>query len=153
MDVANETKLVERELTIDARPETVWRVLVLPELATRWMGQRADFDLRHGGVYRVEVIPGHVARGEFVEIDAPHRLSFTWGWESSAAVPPGSTLVSFELVPRGASTILRFSHRGLPNDEALASHAHGWEHYLERLVRFASDDDPGRDPWVDGVPA
>jgi uncharacterized protein YndB with AHSA1/START domain len=142
---------VEREIEIAASPETVWELLVDPEQATRWMGQEATFDLRPGGLYRVDVIPGNVARGEFVEIDPPSRLVFTWGWEagSGSAVAPGSTTVVFELVPNGEGTILRFSHRGLPSSEAATSHAHGWDHYLARLATAASGEDPDTDPWLD----
>jgi uncharacterized protein YndB with AHSA1/START domain len=143
---------VEREIEIAARPETVWELLVDPEQATRWMGQEATFDLRPGGLYRVDVIPGNVARGEFVEIDPPSRLVFTWGWEAGhgSAVAPGSTTVVFELVPHGEGTILRFSHTGLPSAEAAASHAHGWDHYLRRLAAAAAGEDPGSDPWLTG---
>ena len=55
-----------------------------------------------------------------------------------------------ELTPEGDGTLLRFVHSGLPSDEAAASHAHGWDHYLERLVSAAEGGDPGRDPWLDG---
>ncbi len=152
MDVATETRSVEREIVIASRPETVWEFLVDPRQVIRWMGQAATFDLRPGGHYRVEVIPGHVASGEFVEIDAPRRLVYTWGWEPGhdSAVPPGSTTVVFELLPRGEGTLLRFTHRDLPNAAAAASHAHGWEHYLERLTVIASGADPGPDPWISG---
>ena len=71
MDVMTESKSVDREIEIAARPETIWRMLVDPKQVVRWMGQVANFDLRPGGQYRVEVIPGHVASGKFVEID-PH---------------------------------------------------------------------------------
>jgi uncharacterized protein YndB with AHSA1/START domain len=147
-------KTVEREISIAARPETVWEFLVDPEKATRWMGMTASFDARPGGEYRVAVIPGHTASGEFVELDPPHRLVFTWGWEPGAdgpnPVPPGSSTVEIELTPDGDGTTLRFSHRGLPNAEASQSHAHGWDHYLERLVTAAGGRDPGADPWVSG---
>src|SRR5438876_2418076 len=33
---------------------------------------------------------------------------------------------------------------------AAESHAHGWDHYLERLAGVAAGRDPGRDPWLDG---
>ena len=49
------------------------------------MGQSASFDPRPGGLYRVEVMPGNTARGEFVELDPPRRLVFTCGWESGKA--------------------------------------------------------------------
>jgi uncharacterized protein YndB with AHSA1/START domain len=151
MDVMVESTSVEREIAIAARPETVWRFLVDPQQAIRWMGQFAEFDLRLGGRYRVQVIPGHVAGGTFVEIDPPRRLVYTWGWEGEQArVPTGSTTVIFELQPRGNGTLLRFTHRDLPNAEAVASHAHGWDHYFERLAMVASGGHPGVDPWIEG---
>lgn len=150
MDATTETVSVERELEIDASPQTVWELLTDPQEATRWMGQSAEFDLRPGGEYRCEVIPGHTARGEFVEIDAPRRLVYTWGWEGENPVPPGSSTIEFDLVPRGAGTLLRFKHSGLPSAEAAGSHAHGWDHYFERLTVITAGGDPGEDPWLSG---
>lgn len=154
MGTTAETTSVVRELEIAARPETVWELLVDPDKATRWMGQEATFDARPGGVYRCDVIPGHVASGEFVEVDAPRRLVFTWGWEPGEdgpnPVPSGSTTIEIELVPAGAGTTLRFSHTGLPSSETAESHAHGWDHYLPRLVTVAGGGDPGEDPWLRG---
>jgi len=150
MDVMTESKSVDREIEIAARPETIWRMLVDPKQVVRWMGQVANFDLRPGGQYRVEVIPGHVASGKFVEIDPPRRLVYTWGWEEEGSrVPPGTTTVVFELLPRGKTTLLRFKHE-LPNVEAASSHAHGWDHYFERLAIVASGGDAGVDPWIAG---
>jgi len=98
MDATTETMSVERTLSIDASPEAVWEFLVDPDKATRWMGQTCTFEAEPGGLYRCEVIPGHTARGEFVELDAPHRLVFTWGWENEERTPPGSSTVEIELV-------------------------------------------------------
>jgi uncharacterized protein YndB with AHSA1/START domain len=146
-----EQHAIERELEIAATPETVWELLTDPHEVTRWMGQRATFDLRSGGEYRVEVIPGHTARGEFVEIDPPNRLVFTWGWEGGAnVVAPGSTTVEFELARHGDGTRLRFRHLDLPSAESVTSHTHGWELYLDRLARAAGGEDPGADPWLTG---
>ena len=147
---ATETVIVERTLVIAASPETVWELLVDPEKAERWMGMQCWSEPRQGGAYRVEVIPGYIASGEFIEVDPPRRLVHTWGWEAESSVPPGSTTVAYELTPEGDGTLLRFVHSGLPSDEAAASHAHGWDHYLERLVSAAEGGDPGRDPWLDG---
>jgi uncharacterized protein YndB with AHSA1/START domain len=109
-------------------------------------------DVRPGGAYRIQVVPGHTARGEFVQIDPPHRLIYTWGWEDGAdgpsVVPPGSSTIEIELVPAGDGTTLRFTHRGLPSSESVESHSTGWDHYLARLAIAAAGGDPGPDPWL-----
>ncbi len=148
-----ETASLQRELHIDARPETVWEFLVDPDKAVRWMGTKATFDARPGGEYRCAVIPGHTASGQFVELEAPRRLVFTWGWEPGEGganrVPPGTSVVEIELEADGAGTRLRFTHRDFPTAEAASGHETGWDHYLARLVTTAGGGDAGRDPWLD----
>jgi uncharacterized protein YndB with AHSA1/START domain len=153
MDAATDTSVYERTLTIDASPETVWEFLVDPEKLMRWKGINADLDTKPGGIFRCEVIPGHIARGEYVEIDKPNRIVFTWGWDGNEGVPPGSSTIEIELAPEGDGTSLHFVHKDLPNAEAVASHAHGWDHYLPRLETAAAGGDPGEDPWVTNAPA
>ena len=58
MASTTETTAVVRELTIAARPETVWEFLVDPVKAQRWMGVSVSFEPHPGGEYRVEVVPG-----------------------------------------------------------------------------------------------
>jgi uncharacterized protein YndB with AHSA1/START domain len=151
---AAEQTVLEREIAIAASPETVWQFLVDPEKSLRWWGLSATYDVRPGGAYRIEVIPGNTARGEFVEVDPPRRLVYTWGWEKGDGVqnlvPPGSSTVEIELVPAGEGTLLRFVHRDLPGAESIASHGHGWDHYLDRLAIAAPGGDPGPDPWLAG---
>jgi uncharacterized protein YndB with AHSA1/START domain len=153
MDAATKTAVYERTLSIAASPETVWEFFVDPEKLHRWKGIDAQLEPRPGGVYRCEVIPGHTALGEFVEVDPPRRLVFTWGWKGQDAVPPGSSTIEVELTPQGNGTSLRFVHRDLPGAEQVASHAHGWDHYLDRLEIAAAGGDPGEDPWVTQAPS
>jgi uncharacterized protein YndB with AHSA1/START domain len=153
MEQATEPIVVRRELEIAASPETVWELLVDPVKALRWWGVGAQFDPRPGGEIRVHVIPGSVASGEFVEVDPPRRLVYTWGWEEGGGgaglVPPGSSTVEIELEPSPAGTTLRLTHSGLPTEESAVSHGDGWDHYLGRLAVTAAGGDPGRDPWLD----
>lgn len=141
---------VERQVQVEAERETVWELLVHPNGATRWMGLEASFDLRIGGRYRVEVLPGLIASGTFLEIDPPRRLVHTWGWEDTdgGPVPPGSTIVAFDLAEDGGGTRLRLSHRDLPSLDTAGSHSRGWGHYLARLAAVAMGNPPGPDPWA-----
>jgi uncharacterized protein YndB with AHSA1/START domain len=152
MEKTAEQTAIEREIAIAASPETVWQFLVDPEKSRTWWGQ-ASFDLRPGGALRMEITPRSVASGEFVEVDPPRRLVYTWGWESGGGgagslVPPGSSTVEIELVPTGQGTTLRLVHRGLPTPEAVTGHGEGWDHYLGRLAVAAPGGDPGPDPWA-----
>lgn len=54
-DRTTATKAVERELRIDASPETVYGYFVEPDLMMCWMGTEADLDPRPGGGLRVNV--------------------------------------------------------------------------------------------------
>jgi uncharacterized protein YndB with AHSA1/START domain/biotin operon repressor len=148
--VGRERISVEREIAIEARREAVWKLLVEPSGVARWMGRNASFDLRVGGRYRVEVLPGIVAAGEFLEIDPPRRLVHTWGWATSVdgPVPPGSTIVIYDLLEAGNGTRLRLCHRELPSVATAGSHARGWAHYLARLESVALGRSPGADPWL-----
>ena len=151
MESATETFAIERELTIAARPETVWKLLVDPAEQSTWWGTSLDFDARPGGPFRVEVIPGHIASGEFVEVEEPSRLVYTWGWEGegigAARLVDGRDRARAD----GDGTKLTFVHSGLPSEEAAASHTHGWDNYLPRLKMAAEGGDPGRDPFLDSM--
>ena len=138
MERTAEQTSVEREIRIAASPETVWEFLVDPEKIRRWKAVDASFDAHPGAGYRLEVRPGSTALGEVVEVDPPHRLVLTWGWEQTGdtpnPVPPGSSTVEYALVPDGDGTLLRLTHRDLPNAEACERHAEGWDYFLPRLA-------------------
>jgi uncharacterized protein YndB with AHSA1/START domain len=140
---------VEREVRIRARPETIFPFFTDPALMVQWMGRRAEVEPVPGGVYRVDIQDGRVARGEYLEVSPYERVIFTWGWEEGAStVGPGTTTVSVTLVPDGAETVVRLVHGDLPAEAAAQGHAKGWEHYLPRLQIAAEGGDAGPDPGI-----
>lgn len=136
---------VEVEKRINASPDEVFRYLTESALYTRWMGTSAEIDARPGGAFRVEVPGGSAAVGEYLVVDPPGLLVYTWGWENDELVPPGSSTVEITLRSDGDETILVLRHAGLPTDPMAASHREGWERYLDRLVAAATGEDPGPD--------
>ena len=66
-----ETEFVEREVRIRAAPDTIFSFFTDPEKVVRWHGLSATLDPRPEGVFQVNVIASHTARGEFVEVEPP----------------------------------------------------------------------------------
>ena len=135
---------IEIETRIAAAPDIVFRYFVEPELYRRWKGNTAELDPRPGGLYRVVMPTGHIVRGEYVAVEPPRRVVFTWGWEGSADLPPGSSTVEVTLRPDGDGTIVRLRHDTLPT-EMREQHRGGWQRYLDRLAVAAPGGDPGPD--------
>jgi uncharacterized protein YndB with AHSA1/START domain len=126
--------VVEVERQIAATPETVFSYLTDPAKFVAWMGSRAELDPRPGGRFRIEVGADNAAAGEYMEVDPPHRLVFSWGWEGSEAVPPGSTTVEITVAPAGSGSLLRLRHLGLPTTGQRDLHQAGWTLYTDRLT-------------------
>lgn len=141
---AGQTEIV-RELRIDAAPETVFDFFTDPQKLVRWKGRLASLDPRPGGEFLVDFNGEDIAAGEYVEIDRPHRVVFTWGWKAPGhPIPPGTSRVEVTLTPDGDGTFVRFVHSGLP-EPAVGEHAKGWDRYLPRLQIAAAGGDPGPD--------
>jgi uncharacterized protein YndB with AHSA1/START domain len=146
-----ETGAVTREITVAAPPETVFPYFTDADRMTRWMGTEAELDARPGGVFHVVVGGAQVAQGEYVEIDPPSRVVFTWGWENpESIVRPGTSTVEVTLTAEGDGTKVVLVHRDLP-EETADGHGHGWDHYLARLVLAGAGGDAGPDEGPPGM--
>jgi len=121
------------ERRIAAPLDEVFAYLTVPAKYVRWMGQDAELDPRPGGLYRVRMGSGAVALGEYLEVEPPSRLVFTWGWEGNADVPPGSTTVEITLREDADGTLLHLRHTGFPSEADAALHREGWEMYLAKI--------------------
>jgi uncharacterized protein YndB with AHSA1/START domain len=124
-----------------AAPERVFDAFLDVSIARRFMfatatGEmiRAELDPRVGGRFTfVERRPemGDVEHvGEYLEIDRPRRLVFTFG------VPqfnPGVTTVAVEIRPQGDGCELTLVNEGVPPDYAKGNHE-GWSRILDGLL-------------------
>jgi uncharacterized protein YndB with AHSA1/START domain len=142
---------LEREILIDASPETIFGLLTDPEKHVLWEGTEAELDPRPGGIYRVLIAGEHRALGEFVEVVPNERIVMTFGWDMpDNPITPGSTTVEYTLRQDGNKTLLRLRHTGLPDQNAVEMHTHGWDHYLGRLSIAAAGGDAGPDAGPGG---
>ena len=146
-------KDIVREVRIAAAPDEVFPFFTDPDKMIVWKAVDATLDPRPGGIFRIDVTGRDVARGQYVEIDPPRRVVFTFGWESPRSPePPGSTTVVITLTPDGDGTLLRLVHSGVP-DDIRAGSTEGWDHYLQRLAVAAEGGEPGPDPCASATTA
>ena len=144
---AGTSQVIECEIRIEAQPETVFEFFTDPAKAVRWMGHAATLDPHPGGVYRLEMDTEWMVAGEYVEVDPPRRVVFTWGWETGVEdTPPGTTTVEVTLTRDGNATLVHLVHRDLPTERSVAGHRAGWEQFLPRLAAAAEGRDAGPDP-------
>ena len=136
--------VVEVGIYIAAPPEAVFPYFTEADRYIQWMGEDATLDPVPGGAYRVRMGNGVEAAGEFVEVDPPHRVVFTWGWASGSPVLPGTTRVVVTLVAEGHGTRVVLRHHGLPAGQ-FDHHMEGWRLCLDRLVAVTTRGDPGAD--------
>ena len=143
-----QSDVLEREILIAARPETVFEFFVDPAKMARWMGRSATLDPRPGGICRIDMNGSDIARGEYLEVEPYSRGVFTFGWEGEGSTtPPGASTVEILLTPDGDGTLLRLRHHGLSAEER-PGHGEGWDHFIPRLITAAAGADPGADPWA-----
>lgn len=143
------TEPLRYEIRIEAPPEAVFPYFTDPARMVEWMGIGALLDPRPGGTLRIEANGRDVVLGEYVEVQPPHRVVFTWGFEGTERIlPAGATRVEVTFEPDGDDgTRLVLLHHDLP-DAARAAHSEGWTHYLARLAPAAAGEAPGPDPWI-----
>jgi uncharacterized protein YndB with AHSA1/START domain len=133
-------------MRIKATPETIFPFFTDPEKMIQWKGASADLDPTPGGKYRCVMQNKFIALGEYVVVDPPHRVVFTFGWDVEGnPITPGSTTVEVTLTPDGDETIVQLRHSGLPDEQARIDHGLGWQHYLERLAIAATGGNAGPD--------
>ena len=131
---------------IEAPPERVFDFLTTDAGMTSWMGQWASLDPVVGGQFAVD-IAGYPARGMFLEVDPPRRVTVSWGFAGSETLPPGASTVSFELTATSVGTRVEVVHTDLPEDD-VPGHAAGWSHFLPRLTRAAAGERLPPDTWT-----
>lgn len=133
------------EIFIAAPRERIFEALTNPAQAALWWGEKGQYsmlnfsmDVRPGGKW---FTTGHSAKsgdikvqGEYLEIDPPRRLAYTW----ISSWLPHVTKVLWELEAHNDSTALKLTHTGFAgNVEATKAHTHGWNLALVWLQAYA----------------
>jgi uncharacterized protein YndB with AHSA1/START domain len=128
------SEVLTATVRIGAPPAEVFPYFVDPALMIQWIGEWADLHAEPGGTFALDISKTPV-RGEYVEVDPPRRVVFTWGVAGKDSLPPGSTTVEVVLTADGPDTVVELFHHDLPAEE-FDGHLEGWTTKLDRLVQL-----------------
>jgi uncharacterized protein YndB with AHSA1/START domain len=129
-----EAPAVVVQRVLPAPPDVVFDEWIDPEAMAEWMcprpsrPTRIDIDPRVGGRFFIDIDDEGfelTVTGEYLELERPHRLRFTWDcsvWEPSDP----ESIVTVTLEPHGdRCTLMTIHHVQLP-PKVVDSHRHGW---------------------------
>ncbi len=135
--------VIKREYAFPA--ERVFDAWLTPEITRRWLFTtgdsevvRCEIDARVGGTFEIVdkrdsgEFKGEIRHiGEYLEIDRPRRLVFTFG------VPqfdPNMTRVEIDIAAKGSGCELTLTHYGVPPEWQVPT-TEGWTKLLGNLER------------------
>ncbi len=132
---------LQMKRVFNAPCEQVFRAWTDAEALSHWFAPTEqhttrvqELDVRVGGRYTIEMLEPngetHTVSGEYVLIEPPHRLAFTWRWISKQG---SQMLVTIELSESDGKTTLLLTHEQIPDIATRDAHEEGWMGCLNRL--------------------
>jgi uncharacterized protein YndB with AHSA1/START domain len=155
-------EVLEFTRIFDAPRALVWEMWKDPEHMVRWHGPEGywlthcEIDFRFGGKWRRcmsrAADHAHWIYGEYLEIDEPRRLVFTYINDFDEH----EMVVSLDFVEQGGKTVMHFHQAPFISVEERDSHGIGWASGLDLLARYlpkvmAADGKPIGEPRRNGV--
>ena len=135
------------ERLIPIEPDSLFALWTEPAQLVKWWAPEGyaasvdSLDCKPGGRWRVAMRRADggelVTSGVYQIVDPPHRLSFTWAWETASAVRGDETevTVTFEATPGGTRLIL--NQRRFLSKQSRDNHGRGWSGCMDRIATMA----------------
>jgi uncharacterized protein YndB with AHSA1/START domain len=130
---------LDRTLTIRAPRETVFRFFTDSARWAAWWGAGSTIDPRPGGRVYIRHPNGVEAGGSVLDIEAPSRLVFSYGFASGSPIPEGASRVTLtcEHHPRGTRVRLVHEFAEAPVRDG---HIQGWRYQLSLFANVVAGE-------------
>ena len=130
---------LDRAILIRAERDLVFSFFTDTVRWAAWWGAGSSIDARRGGRVLIRYPGGVEVAGEVVDIAAPDRIVFTYGYVSGAPIPPGSSLVTISLDSQPAGTLVRLSH-AFAEPAVRDQHVQGWRYQLSLFANAVANE-------------
>jgi uncharacterized protein YndB with AHSA1/START domain len=129
---------LDRTVVIQAAPDIVFSFFTETPKWASWWGAGSTIDPRPGGAMTIRYPDGTEVVGDVVEVRAPERIVFTYGYASGKMIPPGGSRVTIALELSGAATRLTLTHE-FAEAEIRDLHVQGWRYQLSLFANVVAD--------------
>ena len=131
--------VLDRTVTIGAPPATVFRYFTHDDRWAAWWGKGSTIEPRPGGRVYIRYVDGTEVSGEVLEVAAPNKIVFTYGYNSGKPIPPGASRVTISLAKIAEGTRLTLLHELA--DAAIRDHrVQGWRYQLSLFANVVADE-------------
>jgi|SRR5271165_2724254 len=130
---------LDRTVVIRATPETVFQFLTDSGRWAAWWGAGSTIDPKPGGQVYIRHANGIESAGEVLEVSAPERIVFTYGFVSGKPIPAGSSRVTIRLEPDEQGTRLHLTHE-LADAAVRDEHVQGWRFQLSLFSNVVANE-------------
>ena len=133
------THQLDRTIVVGAPQTAVFRYFTDSARWAAWWGAGSTIEARPGGRVFIRYPNGVEAAGEVVEMDAPSRIVFTFGYLTGKPIGPGASVVTIRLEPAGRGTRLVLAHQ-FAEAAARDEHVQGWRYQLSVFANLVADE-------------
>ncbi len=123
------THTLDRTVLIRADRDLVFSFFTDSDRWAAWWGAGSSIEPSTGGRVFIRHPDGTEVSGEVVEVVAPERVVFTYGFVSGTPIAAGASLVTIELDEEPTGTRVRLSH-AFADPDVRDHHVQGWRYQL-----------------------
>jgi uncharacterized protein YndB with AHSA1/START domain len=134
---------IEQIYYLNSPPDRVFAALTDPAELARWFVDKASFNPKKGGSFRLHWAAGYTMRGKVRSIEPPKKLYLEWV-DRMEGGKVFATEARFSLKKRGKGTLLTLTHRGFKSGKQWVALyggiQSGWAYYLSNLRAVLDHD-------------
>lgn len=130
---------LDRTVVIGAPRETVFRFFTDEARWAGWWGAGSTIDARPGGKVLVCYPGGVQAAGEVLDVAAPERIVFSYGYVSGQPIAAGASQVTIRLEPVAGGTRLTLTH-AFADAAVRDHHVQGWRYQLAVFANVVANE-------------